>query len=118
MKLPIILAALALAGSANARVFVGHCTTEPECINKPGLIMDGFPTGHDDTVPLRDTAGGSVNINGAMATPAFIVAAADGVVIYRVHGLAYVVSPAAVFVNCPARRAWLGAQNFPFTCPR
>lgn len=117
MKIPIFLAALAIGGTANARVFVAHCASD--CINRPGLVMDGWPTGHDTAIPPHNTAGGMVDVGqGVRATPAFIIEAGDGVVFYRVHGLTYVVSPAAVFVNCPARRAWLGAQNFPFVCPR
>ena len=112
-----VLAATATV-SADASPFHTFCTDRGTCINRPGLIMNGFPITSDDTQPPANIEGGTVDVGmGAKATPVFIVEAGDGVVVFTLRGTAYVTSPWGAWVICRDRRHWLGVGNFPFRCP-
>lgn len=118
LRLAILAAALAATAlSATAAPPPKVCADRDDCINRPGLVMDGFRVEslvqgaeilHGGTVPVG---------NSVLATPAMILAATDGMVIVRLRGQIHEVPAVAVFVTCPSRRVYLGLAELPFVCP-
>lgn len=106
-----------LASPAWPAPFHPFCTDQGYCINRPGYVMDGFKVGSDDRFKPVNMEGGTVTLGVARATPVTIVEAGDGVVVFTLHGVAYVTTTQAAWVRCDDRAHWLGTATFPFACP-
>ncbi len=117
----LLAAALSLAAfvtRARAEPYRPHCTDPGYCVERPGLVIDGFPASTDDTRPNTVTSGGTVTVAfDVMATPARVVAVGRGVAVVVIRGRALVVPQEAVLVDCPTGRLWLGGRPVPFRCP-
>ena len=115
------MALSAFSAPAVAETFHVTCLARDYCINRPGLIEDGWPVSGDTSHPPGTSVGGTVDVGqGVHASRVFILSAGGGIVIFRTLNRPYIamVAPAAsAFVECPGRKVWLGGQGEHFACP-